>query len=235
MSSKLLLTGDYPLIASPTLAQAYGMAAATFLQKLHYCLQSTDAKPHKGKKYWFHTYTQWVDTLGIFSISTIKRIVTKLKDEGILIVKKLSQSKWLQTNYYTINYKKLTQLFTPQLDHQDQDQPSQKPKIDLKVAAEALPRPVVNHPKHSAKGTEKPLNSIIPEDIIPHLPQHVFSTYKALLNVKVDLAYDDPRINQWSKHITHITRYIAAYRESLGGIEKSRWHTPEQLKLDRFS
>lgn len=48
MSSKdkLLLKGHFPLIASPSLAQAYGMAAAIFLQKLHYCLQSSDAKPH---------------------------------------------------------------------------------------------------------------------------------------------------------------------------------------------
>lgn len=33
----LLAPSDYPLIASPTLAKAYGVAAATFLQKLHYC------------------------------------------------------------------------------------------------------------------------------------------------------------------------------------------------------
>ena len=36
----LLAPSDYPLIASPTLAKAYGVAAATFLQKLHYCLET---------------------------------------------------------------------------------------------------------------------------------------------------------------------------------------------------
>ena len=35
--TKLLVLGDYPLIASPTLAIKYGMPAAMFLQKLHYC------------------------------------------------------------------------------------------------------------------------------------------------------------------------------------------------------
>ena len=40
--TKLLVLGDYPLIASPTLAIKYGMPAAMFLQKLHYCLQSKD-------------------------------------------------------------------------------------------------------------------------------------------------------------------------------------------------
>jgi hypothetical protein len=35
-NNNLLISGDYPLIASPTLAKAFGVAAANFLQKLHY-------------------------------------------------------------------------------------------------------------------------------------------------------------------------------------------------------
>ena len=56
---------------------------------------------------------------GLYSVSTIKRVVSKLKDEGILIVKKLSHSKWLQTNYYTINYHKLKQIFMPQVQEHE--------------------------------------------------------------------------------------------------------------------
>lgn len=40
--TKLLVQGDYPLIASPTLAVKYGVPSAMFLQKLHYCLQRCD-------------------------------------------------------------------------------------------------------------------------------------------------------------------------------------------------
>ena len=116
----LLISGDYPLIASPTLAKAYGVAAATFLQKLHYCLEHSDAQVHKGKKYWFHSYEQWQQTLGIYSVSTIKRIVAKLKQAEILVIKKLSKNKWLQTNFYSINYKKLKQLIQPNTEAQPQ-------------------------------------------------------------------------------------------------------------------
>ena len=116
----LLAPSDYPLIASPTLAKAYGVAAATFLQKLHYCLEKSDAQVHKGKKYWFHSYEQWQQTLGIYSISTIKRIVAKLKQAEILVIKKLSKNKWLQTNFYSINYKKLKQLIQPNTEAQPQ-------------------------------------------------------------------------------------------------------------------
>lgn len=111
-NNNLLISGDYPLIASPTLAKAYGVAAANFLQKLHYCLENNEGKIFNGKKYWFHSYEQWQATLGVYSVSTIKRIVAKLKQAGILVIEKLAQNKWLQTNFYTINYKKLKQLIT---------------------------------------------------------------------------------------------------------------------------
>lgn len=111
-NNNLLISGDYPLIASPTLAKAYGVAAANFLQKLHYCLENNEGKIFNGKKYWFHSYEQWQITLGVYSVSTIKRIVAKLKQAGILVIEKLAQNKWLQTNFYTINYKKLKQLIT---------------------------------------------------------------------------------------------------------------------------
>lgn len=111
-NNNLLISGDYPLIASPTLAKAYGVAAANFLQKLHYCLENNEGKTYNGKKYWFHSYEQWQTTLGVYSVSTIKRIVAKLKQAGILVIEKLAQNKWLQTNFYTINYKKLKQLIT---------------------------------------------------------------------------------------------------------------------------
>lgn len=120
----LLAPSDYPLIASPTLAKAYGVAAATFLQKLHYCLEKSDAPVHKGKKYWFHSYEQWQQTLGIYSVSTIKRIVAKLKQAEILVIKKLSKNKWLQTNFYSINYRKLKQLIQPNTETQAQPQSS---------------------------------------------------------------------------------------------------------------
>ena len=122
-NNNLLISGDYPLIASPTLAKAYGVAAANFLQKLHYCLENNEGKIFNGKKYWFHSYEQWQATLGVYSVSTIKRIVAKLKQAGILVIEKLAQNKWLQTNFYTINYKKIKQLIT--LNNGQNNQPTE--------------------------------------------------------------------------------------------------------------
>lgn len=48
-NNHLLVSGDYPLIASPTLAKAFGVAAANFLQKLHYFLENNEGKTFNGK------------------------------------------------------------------------------------------------------------------------------------------------------------------------------------------
>ncbi len=56
-----------------------------------------------------------METLGFYSVSTIKRVISKLKQDGILLVKKLSKNKWLQTNYYAIDYKKLKQQLSPKI------------------------------------------------------------------------------------------------------------------------
>ncbi|MFN3288974.1 MAG: hypothetical protein ACK410_00760 [Acinetobacter sp.] len=135
----LLAPSDYPLIASPTLAKAYGVAAATFLQKLHYCLEKSDAQVHQGKKYWFHSYEQWQQTLGIYSVSTIKRIVAKLKQAEILVIKKLSKNKWLQTNFYSINYRKLKQLIQPNTQAQPQSSTQTAKTTDSKSISSVHP------------------------------------------------------------------------------------------------
>ena len=108
--SQLLVQNDYPLIASPTLAKVLGIAASVFLQKLHYFLQRSDAKVHQNKKYFFHSLDRWVETLGFYSVSTIKRVIKQLKNEGILLVTKLSKNKWVQTNSYSIDYRVLKKL-----------------------------------------------------------------------------------------------------------------------------
>ncbi|MDG9788481.1 MULTISPECIES: hypothetical protein [Acinetobacter] len=158
----LLAPSDYPLIASPTLAKAYGVAAATFLQKLHYCLEKSDAQVHKGKKYWFHSYEQWQQTLGIYSVSTIKRIVAKLKQAEILVIKKLSKNKWLQTNFYSINYKKLKQLIQPHTKTQAQ------PQSSTQTTRTTDTKPANN--VHPAKNTQA--------DILTQSIQNAFHTLK---------------------------------------------------------
>lgn len=214
---KLLLTGDYPIIASPTLAKAYGLATATFLQKLHYCLQSSNTKTNMGKKYWYHTLADWVKTIGIYSVSTIKRSIALLKKEGIIIVKKLSASQWVQTNSYAINYQKLEELFSPQVAEPQQ----------IKIAKPTPPNPIFSMPEKDMAGTDKPTIAPATDADLKALPKDIKGFYQHLRQLKVDISHQNPCLPQWSKNKDQVLKQIAYKKQS--GINQYQWHTPEQL------
>jgi len=270
-NNNLLISGDYPLIASPTLAKAYGVAAANFLQKLHYCLENNEGKIFNGKKYWFHSYEQWQITLGVYSVSTIKRIVAKLKQAGILVIEKLAKNKWLQTNFYTINYKKLKQLITlnngqnnlpneivptpdpviitPSLEKSAQavqssmlmnsiQQAFQAIKVksnivepSLKVAKESRLRPdFVTRESYSVKGLSQPLHPAASKETL----NNCRCFYQALRQQRVDIDYDDQRIQQLLKYQKRILQHIAYIKQNFAGHERYQWHTFEQLQMENY-
>ncbi|ENX62557.1 hypothetical protein F885_01294 [Acinetobacter higginsii] len=274
-NNNLLISGDYPLIASPTLAKAYGVAAANFLQKLHYCLENNEGKIFNGKKYWFHSYEQWQITLGVYSVSTIKRIVAKLKQAGILVIEKLAQNKWLQTNFYTINYKKLKQLITlnngqnnlpneivptpdpviitPSLEKSAQavqssmlmnsiQQAFQAIKVksntvepSLKVAKESRLRPnFVTCESYSVKGLSHPLHPTASKETLKNMDMNYRCFYQALRQQRVDIDYDDQRIQQLLKYQKRILQHIAFIKQNFAGHERYQWHQLEQLQMENY-
>ena len=229
--SKLLVRGDYPLIASPTLAQAYGVPSAMFLQKLHYCLQSSDAKCIQQQKYFYHSYEQWADTLGIYSVSTIKRIVSKLKNAGILIVKKLAQNKWLQTNFYTINYRKLSnvvkgttqqnQAATSSPDESSTNSPIQGNRSKQRHASSTLSitAPNITKPRASNPtpiGLPSPLSPVAQASDLQAMSPEKRGLYRQLIQMKVDIHYDDARLDEWIKCKIVIGQLDAYHKEQVG-------------------
>lgn len=64
-----------------------------------------------GKKWVCKTYEELQETLEIFSLSTIKRIVKSLSDKQLLIIDNFNEMKMDKTNWYSINYVKLGQLY----------------------------------------------------------------------------------------------------------------------------
>ncbi len=243
--SKLLVRGDYPLIASPTLAQAYGVPSAMFLQKLHYCLQSSDAKCIQQQKYFYHSYAQWADTLGIYSVSTIKRIVSKLKNAGILIVKKLAQNKWLQTNFYAINYRKLSALIKGVEEQKlavvpPKDESANNSAQNIRAKAQSnnsvlaiVNPPIMSKPKSnntSPVGLPSPLSPVAQASDLQAMSPDKRGLYYQLLKMKVDIHYDDVRLDEWIKCKKLIVQQVAYLKDQFGHL-KIHWHSPEQLGL----
>lgn len=248
--NKLLVQGDYPIIASPSLAQAYGIPSAIFLQKLHYCLQNSEVKVIHKQKYFYHSYEQWTETLGVYSISTIKRVVSKLKKAGILIIKKLAQNKWEQTNFYSINYQRLRQeLNTSQVDVLTKAAPIEAPLSDSIQSEELVspsmkPQPRIdsckvnqsNIPSHTeplSVGLSYPLQPMATTPILEQMTTQKRRLYHQLLQLKVDIHYDDARLDEWLSQSTFIVRKVVYQKDQLGHL-KYLWHSPEQLELSNL-
>ena len=243
--TKLLVQGDYPLIASPTLAQAYGVPSAIFLQKLHYCLQSGEAQVIQQRKYFYHSYEQWAKTLGTYSPSTIKRIVSKLKKVGILVVKKLSQNKWIQTNFYSINYRKLSKLLKSSTvsenvepEAEDQNQGESTASTLSKIMKKGLAVSGLSASSQQAKtkpsqveGLPHPLEPMASTSVLEAMSPEKRGLYNQLLQLKIDIHYDDARLDEWLKQKKYIIRKAAHLRDQLGHL-KMLWHSPEQIGLN---
>ncbi len=118
-SGRILDPSDICLITTPRLAKAVGRTEAIFLQQLHYWLSSKDSlgTVYEGKQWIYNTYQDWQAQLKIVSLSTIRRVIKKLEQKGIISTSKLNRKASDQTKWYTLNYEKLNQFLST---HQDE-------------------------------------------------------------------------------------------------------------------
>ena len=218
MKKVLLRANEYPIIASPQLAKELGMPAATFLQKLYFLLNDTrkyknkkNLTQHSNRKWWFHTFEEWQSTLGLFSVSSIKRAVVKLKELGLIEINKLDPNKYMRVNYYTINYKKLKDLFG----------------IGTETKAQA-PTPTAPDNNQKIVGTDVPTQPEASTDDLAILQSQHRALYRQLRAYKVDITHDDPLIFQCANKPKEILAYAASASNRLD-LKKWQWHTPEQI------
>lgn len=111
MSEKLLLD-DKPLLILPKLAIRVGLNESIVLQQIHYWLQKSKHE-HKGYVWIYNTYDEWVEQFPWWSKATIRRIITKLENEKILVTDNFNELKIDKTKWYRIDYKVLEGVSSP--------------------------------------------------------------------------------------------------------------------------
>lgn len=217
----LLQPNEYPLIASPEIAKVLGITAATFLQKLYYLISETRKRKdkknltvHNGCKWWFHTFEEWKVTLGMFSVSTIKRAVAKLKKLGLIQIEKLSDDKSKRINYYTIDFRKLKQLFGI--------------SIKAKASPKPAPVPATETKQDKIVGTATPQNPPATPEQLSKLPDNQRKLYNQLRILKLDITHTEPLLEIWAHNAKMICAYVASASSRLD-ITKWHWHTPQQI------
>lgn len=108
MSSGLLIA-DRPLQVLPRLASAIGLSEALILQQVHYWILNSGKK--RGHYKWtYNSYVAWQRQFPFWSLSTIKRAIGKLEQQGLLVSGNFNKHPYDHTKWYRVNYKALDEL-----------------------------------------------------------------------------------------------------------------------------
>jgi hypothetical protein len=102
-STKLLLATETQRCLQPTIACAFGVPEAFFLQQLQFWL-TTKPKWVDGVPWVYNTHDNWHKELPFFSAVTIRRAAKHLEQRGIVKTATLSRDKSNRTKWYTIDY-----------------------------------------------------------------------------------------------------------------------------------
>lgn len=109
---KNLLLSERPLVILPSLAVEIGLNEAIILQQLHYWIKNSE-RHIDGKKWVYNTYGDWQKQFPFWSKSTIRRSLSSLEKQGLIITGNFNKSKIDKTKWYTINYEKLRGMSSP--------------------------------------------------------------------------------------------------------------------------
>lgn len=107
--SKFLIN-EPPLQVLPSLAKEIGLNEAIVLQQLHYWLGHAKVE-HDGKMWVYKSYDKWQEQdFPFWSVDTIKRTVSNLRKQDLILVAPLSSNSFNRVNHYTINYEQLADI-----------------------------------------------------------------------------------------------------------------------------
>ena len=112
-----LLVDEYPLIVLPSLAKEIGLNEAIMLQQIHFWLGKK--KHYRDGRYWiYNTYDGWVEQFPFWSKSTIRRAITSLEKQNLLLVGNYNKAGFDNTKWYTINYQQIKSVSRPSVQNE---------------------------------------------------------------------------------------------------------------------
>lgn len=113
--SSTLLINEPPLQVLPTLAKLIGLNEAIILQQIHYWVNTPKiGKEHKGRRWVYNSIRAWQeDNFPFWSEATIKRAITNLKKQKLILTANLNTEQYDRTTWYSIDYDALDQCTNP--------------------------------------------------------------------------------------------------------------------------
>jgi len=134
MKKTLLIPGKQkrPTVFQKEIAVVLGLNHAIVLQQLDYWVQVNREKNHNFRNgfYWvYNTYQELHDQLPFLSVATIKRTITDLEKQGLLIVGNFNRLKYDRTKWYRIDKEKLYKVVEERVQNEPYEQDNLTPPI----------------------------------------------------------------------------------------------------------
>ena len=111
----MYLFDDSPIVVNTTLANEIGLNEAIVLQQINYWIEINKkaGKNYYDRKYWtYNSIKSWHEkNFKFLSVETVRRVFTKLEKSGFIITGNYNKDPRDKTKWYTINDKKLEELY----------------------------------------------------------------------------------------------------------------------------
>lgn len=101
-----LLIDDYPILVLPKLATEIGLNEAIILQQMHYWINKSN-HIHDNKRWIYNSYKEWEQHFPFWSNATIRRTISSLEKQELVLVGNYNKAGFDKTKWYSINYSKL--------------------------------------------------------------------------------------------------------------------------------
>lgn len=225
-----LLLDEKPLIILPSLAEKVGLNEAIVLQQLHYWLQVSNHYID-GRKWIYNTYEDWEKQFPFWSNRTIRRTITKLKNDGIILTGNFNKLKIDKTTWYSIDYQKLELVASPcgQNDQMERSNcPSPCGQNDQTITREytenTTEKVVVENPFDFYQQNFGVLNSFIAEEISQWIndigSELVIEAMKRELREQKKWNYANGILKDWANNNLRTLEDVEAYENAFKNRRK---------------
>lgn len=118
-------------VLDTTVAELFSSDAAILINRIDHWLSLGYGLQYDNQYWWYSSYREIAKReLTWLSPSQVKRLIKRLKDAGVLIVRKLRSHLYVQTNHYRINYQRLQELISdPSVLSNGRDRPINETKL----------------------------------------------------------------------------------------------------------